>query len=715
SVQGASSYNLRYKTVASNSWTYINNIAATSQMLNGLSPSTTYEFQVYPNCGAGISTFSYSKQWTTTSNCQGTYDKNTNNTITGSGIIPLNIDVFGMIHTASDLDYYQFSVSNLNPVMISLTNLPANYNISLLDSNYAIKGNSSSWGNNSEYITFVPPAIGKYYVKVFGVNNVFNSTACYTLKILDNTIPCTAPALSSLSMSVLGNTYGTCIWNSVPGALYYNLRYRAVIGSNPWITVSNIYGNMTALNGLSANTLYEFQVEAICTSGTSGFSPAKNFTTTSTCQGSYDNTSNNLSAGAAIVPSNTDIFGRIQTSTDVDFYKFVATTTDPLNIILSNLPANYNLYLYNASNTLLSSSLNNSTAIEVINFTPTSIGDYFIKVEGVSGAFNASQCYSLNINNSNLNCGMPAGLTLSVWGNTYATCLWNIVPGAISYNLRYKAVNSANWNTINNIAINSQSLSGLSASTNYEFQVQANCSSASSLFSSSKLFSTSATCQGTYDNASNGSSTGASTIPFNTQIFGRIESAADIDNYKFTTLTPGTLHISLKSLPANYDLIIYNASLAQIASSNNIGTADELIALSNVTPGLYYAKIVGQGGAFNTSQCYTFKVSTTGAYLKENDPLDQQELEEETFTVYPNPTTGMITLAYTLQTDDHVDIVMYDLTGRKIQSLQNQDQQKGEYKIQFDMKSLNQASGVYLIRLKTNSQDVKRKLMYENR
>ncbi|MGI8892176.1 MAG: fibronectin type III domain-containing protein, partial [Bacteroidia bacterium] len=85
-------------------------------------------------------------------------------------------------------------------------------------------------------------------------------------------------------------------------------------------------------------------------------------------------------------------------------------------------------------------------------------------------------------------CNVPTGLTAPV-GNTTATLSWTGT-GAVSYTVRYKQLSSSSWITINSTQ-SSASLSGLTSGVTYEFQVQSNCSSSSSLFSSSATFTTS--------------------------------------------------------------------------------------------------------------------------------------------------------------------------------------------------------------------------------
>lgn len=73
----------------------------------------------------------------------------------------------------------------------------------------------------------------------------------------------------------------TLNWNAVPGALFYNIRFRQV-GTIPFTTTSSTPA-IKVISGLTPGTQYEFQVQTRCTVGTSAFSSLVTFTTTNSC------------------------------------------------------------------------------------------------------------------------------------------------------------------------------------------------------------------------------------------------------------------------------------------------------------------------------------------------------------------------------------------------------------------------------------------------
>lgn len=90
-------------------------------------------------------------------------------------------------------------------------------------------------------------------------------------------------------------------------------------------------------------------------------------------------------------------------------------------------------------------------------------------------------------------CAVPSGLSTSNVTTTSARFNWSTVASALSYNLRYRIQGSNTWLTQSVAAtVNSLALTGLVSFSNYEWQIQTVCQSASA-FSSSLTFSTTCT------------------------------------------------------------------------------------------------------------------------------------------------------------------------------------------------------------------------------
>jgi hypothetical protein len=212
-------------------------------------------------------------------------------------------------------------------------------------------------------------------------------------------------------------------------------------------------------------------------------------------------------------------------------------------------------------------------------------------------------------------CSAPGGLSASNIAATTATLNWNAVSGALVYTAQYKPTSSGTWIVATGATYGlSVNLYELSANTTYDFRVYTNCSLTEASGYSYGQFTTSGStpptglaCPGPNDVSTNGTFGGAAAIGMNTDVKGTVAPVGDVDHYQFTVSSRGTINVWLTTLPANYDLAVFNSSGAQIGISKNKGSKNETISLM-VEPGVYYAKVYPVGNANNASSCYTLKV-----------------------------------------------------------------------------------------------------------
>jgi len=217
-------------------------------------------------------------------------------------------------------------------------------------------------------------------------------------------------------------------------------------------------------------------------------------------------------------------------------------------------------------------------------------------------------------------CSAPGGLSASNIASTTATLNWNAVNGALVYTVEYKPASSGSWIVATSGTYGtSVNLYGLSANTSYDWRVYTSCSLTEASGYAFSQFSTGGStpppvsgCPGPNDISTNGSMSGAAAIGLNTDIRGTIAPVNDIDFYEFTVSTYGTLNVWLTTLPANYDLAVFNSSGVQIGISKNKGSKNESVSLM-LQPGTYYAKVFPSGNANSATSCYTLRVQTITA------------------------------------------------------------------------------------------------------
>ncbi len=80
---------------------------------------------------------------------------------------------------------------------------------------------------------------------------------------------------------------------------------------------------------------------------------------------------------------------------------------------------------------------------------------------------------------------------------------------------------------------------------------------------------------------------------------------------------------------------------------------------------------------------------------------------------YPNPFNPSTTIEYDLPEKTKVNLTVYDILGREVTTLVNEEQQEGTYRIIFDAAKVKNglASGVYFIRMSTNNFKVTKKML----
>ena len=119
------------------------------------------------------------------------------------------------------------------------------------------------------------------------------------------------------------------------------------------------------------------------------------------CYDRYESNNTINTATSIIIPeSNTvTVNSEIGLTGDKDFFAFMNTAANPnLSILLSNLPADYDIYLYGPAGKVVKKSLNRGLMDEQIIFNTTVVGLYKIKVQGyTTSTFNDTVCYDLTV------------------------------------------------------------------------------------------------------------------------------------------------------------------------------------------------------------------------------------------------------------------------------------------------------------------------------
>jgi Secretion system C-terminal sorting domain/Bacterial pre-peptidase C-terminal domain len=305
-------------------------------------------------------------------------------------------------------------------------------------------------------------------------------------------------------------------------------------------------------------------------------------------------------------------------------------------------------------------------------------------------------------------CNAPTGLAASAITLSSATVSWAGVSGASNYAVEYK-LNSATVWTIAAAATTSTSVSiaGLSASSLYDYRVSTNCGVNGASGFTAAQFTTSAvsTCPGSLDVSTNGTTAGAATIPFNTDVKGLINTTTDNDYYKFVVTTGGSATITLSTLPGDYDIRLYSSNgTTQLAISQNGSTMSETITRT-YTAGTYYVRVYGYNGANSTTTCYTLRVqlgTASKAGIEEFVQLNND------ISVSPNPVGYIANLQFKTKGTGNADISITNQTGAVVLKT-SATVNVGENRRALDVSSL--ANGMYFIKIQNGAEIQMAKIM----
>jgi len=364
-LSGANNYDVDYKLASSGTW--INAATATTSLsvnLSSLSSGSLYDWRVRANCSGPTGEYAFAQFTTSNSPCDPVSGL-TSSAITIS-TATLSWSALGGANNY-DVDYKLASSGIWINAATATTSLSVNLSDLAFSSLYDWRVRANCTG-----------ATGAYVQAQFTTNTP------------------TCGNVNGLTSSAITSSTATVSWSALSGANNYDVDFK-LASSGIWINAATATTSLSVnLINLSASSLYDWRVRANCTGATGAYVQAQFTTSAPPCPGPYDISTNGSTSGAALVPVNTDIKGKISPSNDIDHYRFHITTGGTITVTLQTLPANYNLDLLNASGTRIGRSTNKNTSNETISASVTT-GDYYAKVYPSGSANSATLCYTLKI------------------------------------------------------------------------------------------------------------------------------------------------------------------------------------------------------------------------------------------------------------------------------------------------------------------------------
>jgi fibronectin type 3 domain-containing protein len=644
---GASTYRLQVSTDQNFGTTFFNDstLTGTSQAMSGLAASTIYYWKVNAKNSAGTSAYSTTFSFTTA--------------IAAPAAPTLTAPANAATGQASSLTLTWSASATATSYRIQVSTSSA-FTTTFLD--------QSNVTGTSQALTGLASST-TYYWRVSASNaggtSAYSSTFNFTTVVV-------VPAAPTLSAPANGATnqplIQTLSWNASVGASSYGLQVSTDQNfASPIFDQTGITGTSQGLTGLSNGTTYYWRVNATNSGGTSAYSTAFSFTTST---GSTGQLGVNLpdmlaTAGTAIsVPVGVTGFLHIGSiSLTISFDKTVLTYTGTANApagVFAATPAatanangsvTLSWFSTQALNigtgtlvNLLFNYVSGTSNLTFTNIIPSSITDSL-------GAFlnptytNGRVRDAASVPPSAPSLASPANGATGQATNVVVS--WSASSGATSYRLVVSTDQNFGTNVFDQSGLTgtSQAMSGLLSGTTYYWKVNAANTSGAGLFSSARNFTTIVAAPGTPTLSA--PADGATAVAVSTTLSWNSSTGA----------TTYRLQVSASS----------SFSTTILDDSTLTGTSRAVSGLSNNTAYFWRvsAKNAGGSSAFSTARSFTTIVGVAGAPAL-SSPADGATGVALSPTLTWNASTGAATYRVQLSTSSGFSSTLVDdstLTG----------------------------------------------------
>jgi hypothetical protein len=443
-------------------------VAATtnSTTISGLTANTSYQFYVQANCGGTDGISSWTGPYTFyTGYCTPAPTSVDNDGITNVTFSTVNNTITAVSETYGDYSAMVGDVQQSAIVPVDITYgtgytydtkiwIDWNNDLDFNDAGEEVYvGTSLATNPTTLNASFTVPAtapLGHHKMRIGGqdsgpaepcYNDSYGVFEDYTVNVTSGTTVCSTP--TALAATNIGETTADLGWTST--AANFNVRYR-IVGAATW-SVASATSATLPLAGLTANTQYEFEVQAVCsaTAGdTSAWAAAANFTT--------------IVASACATPTALAATNITLTTADLGW---------------TSTAANFNVRYRIVGGTTWTTSTVATTTLPLTGLAQ--ITQYEFQVQAIcSATAGDTSNWTSTTNFTTLSsCATPTALAATNIAQTTATLGWTST--AANFNVRYRTVGSSTWTNTTASAI-TLPVTGLTANTQYEFQVQATCS-----------------------------------------------------------------------------------------------------------------------------------------------------------------------------------------------------------------------------------------------
>ena len=419
--------------------------------------------------------------------------------------------------------------------------------------------------------------------------NKYNSGACLTACI---GMACMPPP--GMNTSSVNSTSAIFNWTAAASASGYVLRYR-VVGTSTWTTATATASPYTA-TGLTPGSNYEWQVQTVCTGGSSIFTISTTFTTPPiTCSVPTGTTTTNINPTYATF-SWTAVSGALSYNVR---YRLVGGST------------------WTTANTT-------STSYTATSLTANSNYEWQVETVcagGTTSGFSSSIIFSTPVQP----CNTPQNNYTAAITSTSAMLYSSGSAGGV-LNIQYKKASNSTWTILNNVST-PYTLTGLQPNTGYQWQVQMVCGLTVSPWSSTIPFTTlcdtptavlspSGTinvCAGPVVLSAN-----TGTGLFYQWLFnGNIISGADLSTYNATVSGSYAVivtNLNLCSATSTTTIVNIGAMTGQITPSGTVSFCAGFNATLNATSGAGYTYQWYRNNVLLSNSSAALSINSSGTY-----------------------------------------------------------------------------------------------------
>lgn len=142
------------------------------------------------------------------------------------------------------------------------------------------------------------------------------------------------------------------------------------------------------------------------------------------------------------------------------------------------------------------------------------------------------------------------------------------------------------------------------------------------------------------------------------------------------------------------------------ANNNPIGQWREVSILSNAIPKAENVRFRIQFQSANGNYLYIDNIQ-----LGQRTGLKALSASDISLTVSPNPFNTSTKISYTLEKNNHVEIEVFDVVGKKVATLLNGSQSEGAQEVIFDRMQHNLSNGLYFVKFTIEGSSITQKVL----